>query len=92
MLMGKRLTFERSVVSQITTEELRSAERTLARLVAAAYAADNPKLFRSKEARHRERVYDSAADEAGRVAIPIDTQTHVGYASTQSEPPVEANN
>jgi hypothetical protein len=56
----------------MTAEELLCAERSLARLVAAAYIADNPELF-GKEA----------------ALTAIDTETGAGYASTQSEPPVE---
>jgi hypothetical protein len=47
--MRKAVSFEHSVASQMTAEELRYAERSLARLVAAAYIADNPELF-GKEA------------------------------------------
>jgi hypothetical protein len=74
----------------MTAEELGCAERSLACLVAAAYIADNPELF-GKEAtptgKGKTRVLRTR-----RVGIPIDTQTDAGYASTQSEPPVEGNN
>jgi hypothetical protein len=47
---GKTLSFERSITPDIrmTAEELRAAEQTLARLVAAAYAADHPDEFADK--------------------------------------------
>ena len=87
--MRKTVSFERSVAFQMTAEELRCAERSLARLVAAAYIADNSELF-GKEAtptgKGQTRVLRT------RPVNPIDTQTGAGYASTQSEPPVEANN
>jgi hypothetical protein len=49
------VTFERSIVSLMTAEELRSAEQTLARLVAAAYAADHPEFFGKEATDHTER-------------------------------------
>lgn len=49
-LKRKPLSFDRSVTagSPMPPEELRSAEHTLARLVAAAFAADHPELFGDK--------------------------------------------
>lgn len=46
--MAKHFNFERSVSpdNPVRADEARSAERTLARLVAAAFAADHPELFR----------------------------------------------
>jgi len=48
--MARRFNFERSVTagSPMPSEELRSAERTLARLVAAAFLCDHPELFGDK--------------------------------------------
>jgi hypothetical protein len=45
--MFKTITFERSIATEnpMSAEDLRSAERVLARLIAAAYAADHPELF-----------------------------------------------
>jgi hypothetical protein len=45
--MAARISFERSVTpdNPIGSEEARSAEQVLARLVAAAYAKDHPELF-----------------------------------------------
>jgi hypothetical protein len=43
--MRKTVIFERCIASLMTAEELRAAERILARLIAAAYAADHPELF-----------------------------------------------
>ena len=48
--MTKSLSFDRSITSDnpITSEELRLGECILARLVAAAYAADHPESFGKK--------------------------------------------
>jgi len=45
--MAKTFSFERSITFEnpMTAAELDSAERVLARLIAAAYAADHPELF-----------------------------------------------
>ena len=49
--MGKTLSFDQSITSDnpMTAEELSYAESVLARLIAAAYAADHPELFSQKE-------------------------------------------
>ena len=48
--MVKVIKFDRAITPEnpLTAEELSYAERTLARLVAAAYAADHPELFATK--------------------------------------------
>lgn len=45
--MAARISFERSVTldNPMGSDEVRSAEQALARLVAAAYAKDHPELF-----------------------------------------------
>lgn len=48
--MSRKLNFERSITTEnpITRAEVQSADLVLARLIAAAYAADHPELFGSK--------------------------------------------
>jgi hypothetical protein len=55
--MVRALSLKRSLSSNslMTADELRSSERILARLVAAAYAADHPELFDKDATDHRER-------------------------------------
>jgi hypothetical protein len=50
--MGKTISFERSIGSDnpMTKEELRCAERVLAKLIAAAYVSDHPEAFGSNVA------------------------------------------
>lgn len=45
--MSRKLKFERSITTEnpMKTEEIQSADQVLARLIAAAYAADHPELF-----------------------------------------------
>ena len=52
-LMARSFSFERSLTAEnpIPAGEMVSAERTLARLVAEAFAADHPELFAEKRRR-----------------------------------------
>ena len=56
--MAKTLSFGRSITpdNPIQPEELRTAERSLARLIAAAYAAEHPEEFAG---RRDESSYDT---------------------------------
>lgn len=74
--MARPFNFERSVAAQnpIPSDDLLSSERTLARLIALAYAADHPELF--GKSHESVNIVGSRPEESEAKQIPPESLTN----------------